>query len=69
MPRMAAGSSAEGIPHHITQRGNARQECLRRGRGSAILSEALAQIRVDTGLGIWAWCLMTNHVHLLAVAN
>lgn len=54
-------------PHHITQRGNARQAVF----VSPVLCEAyldlLKQHAGRFGLGILAYCLMTNHVHIVAV--
>ena len=58
---------AAGIPHHITQRGNARQEIFDDSADRRVYLSLLRRYASEHGLGIWAWCLMTNHVHLLAV--
>ena len=54
-----------GCPHHITQRGNNRQDVFfvdaDRQRYLAMLKEESAEF----GLAIDAYCLMTNHVHLV----
>jgi putative transposase len=58
---------APGYPHHITQRGNRRQEtffCDDDYRAYIkLMSEWLTRHKVE----IWAWCLMPDHVHLIAV--
>ncbi len=66
MPR-AARIVVPGCPHHITQRGNNRQDVFfvdeDRRRYLAMLREQAPQF----GLRIHAYCLMNNHVHLVAV--
>jgi putative transposase len=58
-----------GIPHHIIQRGNRRQRIF----FSASDYEAYIQVireRCDRhSTEIWAYCLMPNHVHLIAVPH
>jgi len=56
-----------GIPHHITQRGNARQVVFDHARDRRVYLELLRYYAEKYRLQIWAWCLMSNHVHLLAV--
>ena len=56
-----------GIPHHITQRGNAQQNIFDDATDRDVYLKLLRRYASEEGLGIWAWCLMTNHVHLLAV--
>jgi putative transposase len=54
-------------PHHITQRGNRRQQTF---FGEADYREyiaLMAQWCRKYQVEIWAWCLMPNHVHLIAV--
>ncbi len=58
---------AVGLPHHVTQRGN--------GRRDVFLTDALRRIYLDLlhqhashyRLRILAYCLMTNHVHLVVL--
>jgi putative transposase len=56
-----------GLPHHVTQRGNRRQKtffCLEDHLlYIALLGESCRRFGVD----VWAYCLMPNHVHLIAV--
>lgn len=58
-----------GLPHHITQRGNRRQPVFFQdddyGAYLELLAEWCHRCRVD----VWAYCLMTNHVHLIAVPH
>ena len=54
-----------GYPHHIIQRGNRRQDVFFGEEDyEAYLSLLKAWCR-EEGIEIWAWCLMTNHVHLI----
>jgi len=56
-----------GLPHHITQRGNRRQRTFFSNDDyllyMALMAEWCRRYRVD----VWAYCLMPNHVHLIAV--
>lgn len=68
MARMAR-VIAPGIPHHVTQRGNRRQQTF---FCDDDYREYLALMAEWTGkyeVQIWAWCLMPNHVHLIAVPS
>jgi putative transposase len=65
MPRIAR-IVVPAVPHHFTQRGNNRQQVF---FGDADRRQYLAFLAEETaanGLDIWAYCLMTNHVHLIA---
>ncbi len=68
MPRVARAVFAD-VPHHITQRGNRRENVFFTHQDRTIyltwLSEYCAKHRVD----ILAYCLMTNHIHLVAVPS
>ena len=56
-----------GIPHHVTQRGNNRQQVFHnRGDGVRYL-ELLHDHAGRRGVEIIAYCLMPNHVHLVVV--
>ena len=54
-----------GIPQHIVQRGIDRQAVFFRDSDREIYLEALAESAAWYGLAVHAYCLMTNHVHLL----
>ena len=66
MPR-AARVVAEGVPHYITQRGNNRQDVFLVDEDRRFYLETLAQDCRRCGVGVLGYCLMTNHVHLVAV--
>jgi putative transposase len=56
-----------GLPHHITQRGNRRQQTFFGDEDYAAYLELMAEWCGQHGVAIWAYCLMPNHVHLIAV--
>ncbi len=56
-----------GIPHHITQRGNRRQETFFNTGDYREYISLMAEACNLHGLEIWAYCLMSNHIHLIAV--
>ena len=56
-----------GCPHHITQRGNRRQRTFFSRRDYEKYSQIMADSCLAHGLQVWAYCLMPNHVHLIAV--
>ena len=58
---------AVGIPHHITQRGNARQDVFTSDSLRRVYLDLLAEHSANNRLRILAYCLMTNHVHIVAV--
>jgi len=58
---------APGYPHHITQRGNRRQPTFFCDEDYLVYIDLMAQWCRHYKVAIWAWCLMPNHVHLIAV--
>ena len=56
-----------GLPHHITQRGNRRQQTFFCDEDYAAYVELMADWCQERGVEIWAYCLMPNHIHLIAV--
>ena len=56
-----------GIPHHVTQRGNGRQQTFFADGDYALYRDLLAAACREAGVEAWAWCLMPNHVHLILV--
>ncbi|MBT3333915.1 MAG: transposase [Rhodospirillaceae bacterium] len=58
-----------GIPHHVTQRGNRRQEVFFSDTDYRQYLNFLTQYAGEAGTEIWAYCLMPNHVHLLLVPH
>lgn len=66
MPRIAR-VIATGYPHHITQRGNNRATVFFDDEDRQTYLKLLAGYAEKYHLQIWAYCLMNNHIHLLAV--
>ncbi|WP_372740603.1 transposase [Neptunomonas sp.] len=54
-------------PHHITQRGNRRQETFFIGDDYQAYISLLSNAKKQAGIDVWAYCLMPNHVHLVVV--
>jgi len=54
-----------GYPHHITQRGNRRQDVFFQASDYQYYLQQLKHNCDKQGVDIWAYCLMTNHVHLI----
>jgi len=66
MPRLARAVVPD-FPHHVAQRGNRRQQTFFGDHDyllyTALMAEWCHRCRVE----IWAYCLMPNHAHLIAV--
>jgi putative transposase len=60
---------APGIPHHVTQRGNRRQKTFFCVEDFEAYVELMAHWCSRYGVEIRAYCLMPNHVHLIAVPS
>ena len=58
---------APGYPHYIIQRGNRRQQTFLCSDDYTAYIELMAQWCKKHTVAVWAWCLMPNHVHLIAV--
>ncbi|MCU0576190.1 MAG: transposase [Desulfobacterota bacterium] len=58
-----------GCPHHVTQRGNRRQRVFFRTEDFRTYRDLMAHWCHVYGVEIWCYCLMPNHVHLLAVPS
>jgi len=65
MARMAR-VVAPGIPLHITQRGNRRQKTFFRDEDYLLYVDLMRHWCSRSGVAIWAYCLMPNHIHLIA---
>lgn len=55
------------MPHHVTQRGNRRQQTFFNEGDYQAYLELMAEWCQKEGVAIWAYCLMPNHTHLIAV--
>lgn len=66
MPRIARIVVPE-YPHHIIQRGNRRLDVFFSDDDRLIYVDLLKKACMKYGVKIWAYCLMTNHTHFIAV--
>ncbi|HEY3379897.1 MAG TPA: transposase [Armatimonadota bacterium] len=64
MPRIAR-AIVVGVPHHLTQRGNHRQDVFFIQEDRQFYLQWLAEYAHKYQVRIWAYCLMTNHIHLV----
>lgn len=55
------------VAHHVTQRGNRRQEVFFSDQDYAAYRELIAKAFALHSVRCLAWCLMPNHVHLILV--
>jgi putative transposase len=56
-----------GCPHHVLQRGNRRQTVFFSDFDKYTYIEYLRNEIIQYEIDIWAYCIMDNHVHLVAV--
>ena len=54
-----------GVPHHVTQRGNGRAQTFFSPGDYRLYLDLLARHCKASGVSIWGWVLMPNHVHLI----
>ena len=66
MPRFARVVVPE-ICHHVTQRGNARRDVFFTPQDRRVYLGLLKEYAQHYSVQILGYCLMTNHVHLIAV--
>ena len=58
---------APDVPHHVIQRGNRRQRTFFVDDDYIAYLELLTKHCAANEVSVWAWCLMPNHIHLVAV--
>jgi putative transposase len=58
---------APSLPHHVTQRGNRRQQTFFDAEDYQAYLSLMAEWCGKYKVQVWAYCLMPNHVHLIAV--
>jgi len=68
MPRIAR-VCVEGYPHHITQRGNNKEKVFFDKEDRQFYLDVLQRYKDKHTMKILAYCLMGNHIHILAVAG
>jgi putative transposase len=66
MPRRARVVFA-GVPHHVTQRGNHRERVFFSDSDCVAYQRLLKEHADRYGVEVVAYCLMFNHVHIVAV--
>ncbi len=66
MPRIAR-IVVPGYPHHITQRGNYKQDAFVESADYIRYLKCLEKYSREYGLSILAYCLILNHVHFAAI--
>ena len=64
MPRSARYISSSGI-YHVVLRGNNHQRIFEEDEDYRTFLRILNDRKKESGLKIYAWCLMPNHIHLL----
>lgn len=68
MPRVAR-IVLPGVPHHVTQRGNNRQDVFFVDDDREVYLNILRDQSDRFGLKIIGYCLMANHIHLVAIPS
>jgi len=58
---------APGVPHHITQRGNNRQDVFFVEDDRYVYLALLKKQALKYGLWVEGYCLMSNHIHVVGV--
>jgi len=62
-----ARAVAPGIPHHVTQRGNRRQQTFFNDEDFQSYLELMSEWCMKFQVEVWAYCLMPNHIHLIVI--
>lgn len=58
-----------GVPHHITQRGNCREDVFYTDENRLIYLSWLKEYSQKNRLEVIVYCLMTNHIHLVIIPS
>lgn len=66
MPRLAR-IVVPGVPHHVTQRGNRKEQTFFNDEDYALYRSLLGEAAKKAGAEVWAYVLMPNHVHAIVV--
>jgi putative transposase len=57
------------MPHHVTQRGNRREDIFFTDEDRLVYLQWLAQYAEKHQLDVLTYCLMSNYVHLMVVPS
>ncbi len=68
MPRLARTVFAH-LPHHITQRGNRREDVFFDDADRQTYLQWLGEYAAKFKVEVAAYCLMTNHIHLILIPS
>ncbi len=68
MPRVARTVFAH-LPHHITQRGNRREDVFFEAEDRTTYLKWLGEYAAKFKVEVAAYCLMTNHIHLILIPS
>ena len=68
MPRLARVIAVD-VPHHVTQRGNAQQQVFGSPSDYMVYLDLLERYACLYHLSMGAYCLMPNHVHIIATPS
>jgi len=60
---------APGLPHHVTQRGNHRDRVFFRDEDRKLYLSLISEFLPHYGIALEAYCLMSNHVHLVVTPH
>ena len=66
MPRISRAVATD-LPHHVTQRGNYKQSVFEEDNDFRHYLQWFRDYARRYSLKIWAYCLMSNHVHFVCV--
>ena len=58
-----------GYPHHVTQRGNRREQAFFEDGDYELYQSLLSEAARKAEAEIWCYCLMPNHVHIIIVPS
>jgi len=58
-----------GYPYHVTQRGNRRQPTFFEDGDDALYLALSTEASRRAGAAVWAYCLMPNYVHVVALLS
>ena len=58
-----------GLPHHVIQRGVRSMAIFANDQDRHTSLQLLATFAKQQAVQVWAWCLMTNHVHFVLVPS